>query len=285
MNKIQCETPSFQNTPHRLPDAISIVIPLYNEAGNIHHLVEEIIEALEQAHGCLKQYEIILVNDGSDDNSGEIITGLEAQNKTIIAIHHASNYGQSRAIHSGISKANFDWIVTLDGDGQYDPTDILKLVSHLQNTQQLDSKSSVVIMGQRRQRQDSHLKQLSSRLANKIRRRILNDYSYDTGCSLKLFQRQEFLKLPYFDHIHRFLPALFQRQGLHIISLKVNHRPRQAGTSKYGFWGRLWVGLFDLIGVYWLIKRYQIIKFKSPIPAPSKEHSHTKQTARLKKEK
>ena len=255
----------------RLPNTqqldLSIVIPLKNEAESISGLIAEIIQTLVEetspAATPIKTFEILLINDGSEDNTAELIDELAAKNKFISAIHHQAHYGQSRAIHSGVSQAQYEWVLTMDGDGQNDPEDIQKLVSTLLEQQQTQvNNNRLLVIGQRRVRRDSLVKRLSSQLANTIRRRVLKDFTRDTGCSLKLFQRQEFLFLPYFDHIHRFLPALFQRQGVHVIAVSVNHRPRIAGYSKYGLWGRLWSGIVDLIGVYWLIRRYQIPRIK-----------------------
>jgi len=243
---------------------ISIVIPLKNEAGNIPNLVKEIIEKLSSSQTHVENFEILLIDDGSDDNSKEIIDAIVAENQFIVAIYHQHNYGQSRAIHSGVTHSQYEWIITMDGDGQNDPVDISKLIATLLAHQQSKPEENrLVIIGQRRLRHDSHLKRLSSYLANTIRRHILNDYTRDTGCSLKLFKRQDFLQLPFFDHMHRFFPALFQRHGLHIVSVSVNHRPRLSGYSKYGLWDRLWVGIVDMIGVYWLMHRYKIPKIKT----------------------
>jgi len=244
-----------QNRIYKYDTAVSIVIPLYNEEANISAQVEELRNCLIPS---LQQFEILLIDDGSSDQTAEIIDSLSTKLADTTAIHHADNYGQSRAIHTGATAAQFSWVISIDGDRQYDPADILKLISTLEEYSQVNPQiEKVVIMGKRLYRQDSFFKRLSSKLANNIRQWILKDYNHDTGCSLKLFRREDFLQLPYFDHMHRFLPALFQRQGTHMISLGVNHRARQAGISKYGFWNRFGVGIIDLFGVFWLIKRYR----------------------------
>lgn len=231
---------------------LSVVVPVYNEADNIASMIEEIQVALDDR----LNYEIIYVDDGSTDATPSRLADLALARPRLRVIAHRSNCGQSRALRTGVMAARARWIATLDGDGQNDPADIPELWAVLQN---LDRPADhCMIAGYRRKRQDSRLKRMSSKIANGIRRRLLRDNTPDTGCGLKLFGREIFLSLPYFDHMHRFLPALVQREGGRVISVEVNHRPRVRGVSKYGVRNRLWVGIVDLCGVLWLQRRSRL---------------------------
>jgi dolichol-phosphate mannosyltransferase len=236
--------------PSATTPLLSVVIPIFNEADNIELLLNEIKVALANS----LTYEIIVVDDGSHDASWQCLQDLAKKSvQSVKILRHQRCYGQSVAILTGVKAAQAPWIATLDGDGQNDPADILHLVTAL-----AESKNNVniqLIAGFRRQRQDRWLKRISSHLANKIRRWLLRDNTMDTGCGLKLFSREAFLTLPHFNHMHRFLPALFLRQGGEVITVAVNHRPRQRGNSKYGLFDRLWVGIVDLFGVMWLQRR------------------------------
>src|SRR5580658_10742483 len=225
---------------------LSVVIPARNEAPNIAPLVAEIRAALD---GRL-DYEIIYVDDGSSDDTASVIRGLARDFPRLTLVRHARSCGQSAAIRSGVKAARAPWIATLDGDGQNDPADITSLWA-LRG----DGAAPRMIAGERRRRRDSWSKRISSRWANRIRRRLLRDATPDTGCGLKLFPRALFLELPYFDHMHRFLPALVLREGGTVRSVPVNHRPRQRGVSKYGVFDRLAVSIADLAGVLWLRRR------------------------------
>ena len=227
---------------------LSIVIPVRNEAGNIAPLVAEIGAALD----ALLDYEIVYVDDGSDDASAAEIGRLQRQRPHLRLVRHAVSCGQSAAIRSGVKAARAPWIATLDGDGQNDPADIPQL---WQIALEAPPGPPLLIAGQRRRRRDSWSKRRASRIANAVRRRMLNDDTPDSGCGLKLFPRALFLGLPYFDHMHRFLPALVLREGGVVRSVPVNHRPRARGASKYGVFDRLWVGIVDLFGVLWLRRR------------------------------
>lgn len=231
--------------------SLSVVVPVHNESQNIISLVEEIHGALDQ----LLAYEIIYVDDGSTDNTYEKLNeaGYKWQNMRVV--RHRNNCGQSTALCTGVRAAYSDWVVTLDGDGQNDPADIPKLWDKCTSS---GSHENLIICGYRRRRQDTWLKRISSRLANRFRQFILKDATPDTGCGIKLFSRTAFLKLPYFDHMHRFLPALFLRQGGSVISVEVNHRPRTRGQSHYGMTNRLWIGLVDTFGVAWLQRRMKL---------------------------
>jgi len=228
---------------------LSVVIPVRNEAENILPLLAEIHSALE-GRG---EYEIVYVDDGSTDATPKVLAEAQARYPRLRVLAHAESCGQSAALVTGFRAARGDWIATLDGDGQNDPADIPKLLAvrdrerHLANLQ--------LVAGYRKKRQDTWLKRFSSRVANGVRSGLLGDATPDTGCGLKLILRSAVLELPTFDHMHRFLPALIQRNGGATLSVEVNHRPRTRGTSNYGMFDRLWVGIVDLFGVMWLQRR------------------------------
>ncbi len=230
---------------------LSVVVPVYNELDNIESLLHEITAAVEPLN---IEYEVLYVDDCSTDGSIELLHDLRTVNTRLRVLQHQQRSGQSTAICSGIRAARGLWIVTLDGDGQNPPADIATLWSHPQR----QSTEIGMLAGWRKSRHDDWLKRLSSRIANSVRSAILGDATPDTGCGLKLFQRQLFLELPYFDHMHRFLPALIRRAGYQVMSVPVSHRSRQRGVSKYGLNNRLWAGLVDLAGVYWLKRRSRI---------------------------
>ncbi len=224
---------------------LSVVIPVYNESENLEPLVQQVFGALTDR----VEFELVLVDDGSSDDSGSVLSRLRDE-FGIVVVTHPRNAGQSAALCTGIAAASGTLIATLDGDLQNDPADIPKLLEVVQG-----AAEPVLVAGNRVNRRDSFIRRLSSRVANGIRQWALKDNCPDTGCSLKLFRRHDFLLLPQFDHMHRFLPALFASQGVGIINVPVNHRPRQAGVSKYGVGNRLWVGIVDMLGVRWLRKR------------------------------
>lgn len=226
---------------------LSVVIPVLNEADCIAGLLDETDVQLADR----LDYEIIVVDDGSTDNSAAILADCRRRYSRLRILRHRQCYGQSAALASGISAARAPWIATLDGDGQNDPADIMKLYRAMEKS----PDSVQLIAGERRQRHDSLLRRTSSWIANHVRAALLNDATLDTGCGLKLLPREVFLALPQFSHMHRFLPALVQRHGGEVLSVEVNHRPRQHGTSKYGVMNRLWVGIIDLFGVWWLQRR------------------------------
>lgn len=237
------------------PLELSIIIPVYNEVDNVNQLYQEILATL--SHEAYR-FEVIFVDDGSQDGTFERLQTMAADNASLRVLRHKKNEGQSAAIVSGSRAARYAMLLTLDGDGQNDPADIPRLMAAWPNQQ-------TVIFGHRKRRDDNYLRQLSSKIGNGVRAWLLQDDCPDTGCSLKLFPREAFLSLPHFNHLHRFLPALFKRAGYQTINLPVNHRPRLHGRSKYGVMNRLFVGIYDLIGVRWLIKR--------PC-APEVEHDH-----------
>ncbi len=224
---------------------LSVVIPIYNEGENLEALVGQVYAALDPEI----RFQLVLVDDGSTDGSQQALQHLQGE-FAITVVTHPVNAGQSAALCSGIAAATSELIATLDGDLQNDPADIPKLLAVARQ-----SSSPVLVAGNRTERQDSFVRKASSRIANGIRRWALGDGCPDTGCSLKIFRRGDFLLLPQFDHMHRFLPALFAAQGVGIVNVPVNHRPRQAGVSKYGVGNRLWVGITDMLGVRWLKRR------------------------------
>ncbi len=237
------ETPSREGeTP-----AVSIVIPVRNEAGNIAPLVSEISAAL--APGT--RYEIVYVDDGSTDATPAELSALRASRPWLRQIRHAASCGQSAAIRTGVLHARAPIVVTLDGDGQNDPVFIPALIAALE----AGAPRLGLIAGQRVGRQATGFKKFQSRIANGVRGAILRDGARDSGCGLKAFGREVFLALPYFDGLHRFLPALIRREGHDIGYVDVIDRPRRAGVSNYGMWDRLWIGILDLAGVWWLIRR------------------------------
>jgi len=228
---------------------LSVVIPVFNEHENIGPLLDEISRAIHPG----VHYEIIAVDDGSTDVTADILTKLCAVNPLLRVLRHPINRGQSAALLTGVAAARSPWVLTLDGDGQNDPQDIGRLLTACNEDGFL--KLDRLITGLRRQRNDNFVRRASSRVANAVRARLLRDDCPDTGCGLKLFPRDIFLALPHFDHMHRFLPALFRSHGCRVIAVDVNHRPRLRGASKYGVFDRLWVGIVDLIGVMWLQRR------------------------------
>ena len=231
---------------------LSVVIPVCNEEESIGTLINEITHALDGQY----QHEIIVIDDGSTDNTLEVLLKIKQDLSTLRIIKHLKNSGQSTAVRTGVQHAKSNWIATLDGDGQNDPADIPNLYSELVDNQ--NSDPWLVVAGYRKKRKDTWLKRISSKYANGIRDKLLRDGTPDTGCGLKIFARDSFLALPYFDHMHRYLPALFQRQGGRVVSVEVNHRYRTQGTSKYGFHNRLWVGIVDILGVRWLQNRARL---------------------------
>ena len=228
---------------------ITVVVPIYNEAENIEPLIKEIFEATEN----LPVSEVVYVDDASTDGSWDVLKGLRTKYPPLRIIRHKNNSGQSAALLTGIKAAGNDFIVTLDGDGQNPPADINLLWEAYQRHK--DNLPRLAVMGERNKRNDNWIRRISSRFANRLRASLLKDMTKDTGCSLKLFRRRDYLNLPYFDHMHRFLPALLMREGVQLIHVGVSHRPRTHGQSKYGTLDRALVGISDIRGVLWLQKR------------------------------
>jgi glycosyltransferase involved in cell wall biosynthesis len=227
--------------------AVSVVVPVRNEEANIAPLVGEIAAALDTKWS----FEIVYVNDGSTDGTEAELQRLMAQHAWLRRVHHKRSCGQSAAVRTGVRAARAPIVVTLDGDGQNDPSFIPALIRALE----AGAPHVGLIAGQRVGRKASGFKKLQSRIANGVRNAVLRDGTRDTGCGLKAFRRDVFLALPYFDGLHRFLPALVRRDGYAIGYVDVVDRPRHAGVSNYGLWDRLWVGILDLAGVWWLIRR------------------------------
>lgn len=226
---------------------LSVVVPVFNERDNIPPLLSEIVAALRGR----VDFEIVYVDDASTDDSRIVLRAGKATYPELRVLQHITQSGQSAAIRTGVKAARGSWIATLDGDGQNDPADIPKLLA-----MRAESPDTIKLFaGWRVTRKDSASKRFGSRIANAIRRRLLRDDTPDTGCGIKLFERVSFLDLPYFDHMHRYLPALMQRAGWQVLSVPVNHRPRSAGISKYNNLNRALVGIADLRGVGWLIRR------------------------------
>ena len=228
---------------------VSVVIPVCNEQDNVLPLAREIHAALAGRY----RHETIFVDDGSTDGTAAAVLAARADGLPgVRLLRHAVRSGQSAAVATGVRAARAPWIATLDGDGQNDPADIPKL---LDRAGEAGSSRLRLVMGNRTTRRDTWLRRLSSRIANGVRGRLLRDGTPDTGCGIKVFDRAVFLDMPRFDHMHRFMPALFQREGYEVVSVPVNHRERTRGQSKYGLHNRLWVGIVDLFGMMWLIRR------------------------------
>ena len=226
---------------------VSIVVPVRNEADNVAPLIDEIAAALDGRWN----YEIIYVNDGSTDATGERLETLMREHRNLRQIRHTSSSGQSAAVRTGVRGARGAIVATLDGDGQNDPAFLPDLIGAIER----GGERIGLAAGQRVGRKDTGFKRFQSRVANGVRNTILRDGTRDTGCGLKAFRRDVFLSLPYFDGLHRFLPALVRREGYDIAYVDVTDRPRRAGVSNYGFFDRLWIGIMDLAGVWWLIRR------------------------------
>jgi dolichol-phosphate mannosyltransferase len=239
---------------------VSIVVPVRNEAENIGPLIAEIAAALD---GRWK-YEIIYVNDGSTDATAERIAAIMKQRENLRQISHATSSGQSAAVRSGVRAACGAIVATLDGDGQNNPAFLPDLISAIEK----GGERVGLVAGQRVGRKDTGFKKIQSRIANGVRNGILRDGTRDTGCGLKAFRREVFLMMPYFDGLHRFLPALVRREGYDIAYVEVTDRPRRSGVSNYGFFDRLWIGIMDLAGVWWLIRR------KKPTPVATEVMSN-----------
>ncbi|HMK78525.1 MAG TPA: glycosyltransferase family 2 protein [Xanthobacteraceae bacterium] len=232
-------------TPTSAP-AVSVVVPVRNEAENVGPLTQEIAAALSGRW----TFELIFVNDGSTDGTQAALVALKREHSWLRQIKHEASCGQSAAVRSGVAAARAPLVATLDGDGQNDPSFIPALLAAVEQGANVG-----LAAGQRVGRRDGGFKRFQSRIANGVRAAILRDGTRDTGCGLKAFRRDAFLALPYFDGLHRFLPALFRRDGHAVAYVDVIDRPRRHGVSNYGMWDRLWVGILDLAGVWWLIRR------------------------------
>ncbi|MDN3557932.1 glycosyltransferase family 2 protein [Halomonas maura] len=236
---------------------ISVIIPARDESGNLPSLLDEIADAL-----AALDHEVLVVDDGSRDGSWALLEARAAEDARLRPLRHIESAGQSTAVWQAGHAARGEWLATLDGDGQNDPADLPALIGRA------CQGDVTLVAGHRTRRHDDWLKRVSSWVANGVRARLLKDATPDTGCGLKVIRREAFLRLPYFDHMHRFLPALIQAQGGRCVSLPVNHRPRGAGRSHYGLNNRLWAGLIDMVGVMWLRHRSRL---PAPLEAPHRE--------------
>ncbi len=233
------------NAKNANPD-VSIVVPVFDESGAAPTLAREIAAAFAG-----RNFEIVFVNDASRDDTAARLTALKGEIPQLRVLSHAKNAGQSRSVRTGVLGARGAIVVTLDGDGQNDPADAPRLVDRLA----AGPETLALVGGERVKRQDSWSKRYASRFANGVRQKLLKDNATDTGCGLKVFRREAFLRLPYFDHLHRYLPAMMMREGYETAFEPVNHRARETGASKYTNFGRLKASFSDLIGVMWLQSR------------------------------
>jgi dolichol-phosphate mannosyltransferase len=232
--------------------ALSVVVPVFNEEGNVAPLVGEIVAALRgRAPSDGGDFEIVYVDDDSKDDTLARLLALKGEVPELRVLHPQAQAGQSTALRNGVKAARGQWLATLDGDGQNDPADIPKLLAERAKA----PPEVKLFAGWRVDRKDSGSKRIASKLANAIRSRMLHDATPDTGCGIKLFEREAFLELPHFNHMHRYLPALMQRAGYRSVSVPVGHRHRATGVSKYNNLNRALVGISDLRGVAWLIRR------------------------------
>jgi dolichol-phosphate mannosyltransferase len=246
--------------PLRAVPEIAVVIPARDEADNVGPLLADVRAALDDR----VDYEVVFVDDGSEDATPEVLRELARTFPRLRWVRHRTSCGQSAAIATGVRLARAPWIVTLDGDGQNDPADIPTVLEARDSHVERGAVANLLVNGRRARRRDSWLKRVSSKIANGVRRRVLGDDTVDTGCGLKLFPREVFLGLPFFDHMHRFLPALVRRGGGEIVSVPVGHRERRHGRSHYGVHNRLWTGIVDMLGVFWLQRRAKLPVIAGP---------------------
>ena len=243
---------------------ISVVVPVHNESGSIAPLVAEIVAALTP----VSRFEVVYVDDGSSDETAQALEAARDAVPMLRVLRHQRRAGQSAAIRTGVLAARGTWIVTLDGDGQNDPADIPALLHRAMASALARGDDRVLVNGWRTTRRDPGFTRWQSNIANAVRGWLLRDGTPDTGCGLKVYPKSLYARLPYFDHMHRFMPALVTREGGEVLSVPVNHRPRTRGRSHYRFLNRLWVGVVDLAGVLWLTRR-------APIPDVQELPAHS----------
>jgi dolichol-phosphate mannosyltransferase len=256
------------SVPSQATIALSVVVPVHNERENIAPLVDEIVAALSG----IVPFEIVYVDDGSTDGTSVMLRQVQLRVPVVRVLTHDRSAGQSTAIRTGVLAAHGRWIATLDGDGQNDPADIPALLTQACSLSAQRGDDCVLIAGWRTNRKDSRRTRWQSTIANSVRSRLLGDGTPDTGCGLKVYARSTFLALPYFDHMHRFMPALVRRDGGTVLSVPVNHRPRTRGASHYGVWNRLWTGLVDMAGVVWLSRRARAPRVAERVGTPRDWH-------------
>jgi dolichol-phosphate mannosyltransferase len=247
-------TPTPAHSGHGASCDLSVVVPVHNERENIAPLIDEIVAALSD----VVPFEIVYVDDGSTDGTADALRIMQRTTPMLRVLRHERSAGQSTAIRTGVMAAHGRWIATLDGDGQNDPADIPALLTQACSLAAQRDDDRLLIAGWRTRRRDSRFTRWQSRVANAVRSRLLRDGTPDTGCGLKVYPRALYLALPYFDHMHRFMPALVRREGGTVESIPVRHRPRTAGRSHYGMTNRLWTGLVDMAGVMWLARRARV---------------------------
>jgi dolichol-phosphate mannosyltransferase len=246
-----------ESSPADGAPSVSIVIPVHNEAENIPMLADEIAAALKG-----RRFEAVFVNDGSSDDTETVLKKLGKTRPWLRQVKHAQSCGQSAAIRSGVRAARAPVVATLDGDGQNDPAFLPKLLVALES-----APPQVGLVNGRRLKRKGGFKRFQSAVANSVRAAVLRDDTRDTGCGLKAFRRDTYLALPYFDALHRFTPALIRREGFDVAYVEVVDRPRAHGKSHYGMWNRLWIGIVDLAGVFWLIRRRRRVPAVTEVPS------------------
>lgn len=267
-NLIDTAAPAFRAVQSPGPPAhaheLSVVVPVHDERENIAPLVREIVASLTD----VVSFEIVYVDDGSTDGTALALELMQQEVAHLRVVRHDTSAGQSTAIRSGVMAARGRWIATLDGDGQNDPADIPALLTQACSLAARRGDDRILVAGWRTERRDARLTRWQSRVANSVRARLLHDGTPDSGCGLKVYPRALFVRLPYFDHMHRFMPALVRREGGDVLSVPVNHRPRTHGRSHYGVLNRLWAGLVDMAGVIWLSRRAHAPRASELLRAP-----------------
>ncbi|MBL8551167.1 MAG: glycosyltransferase family 2 protein [Hyphomonadaceae bacterium] len=255
----------------------SIVIAVLNEAENVGSVCDETLRKLAP----VAPFEVVFVDDGSNDATPDILADIAARDGRVRLVRHDRRCGKSQAVRTGVLAARAAWVATIDGDGQNDPGDLVAMLQAAwaaNGGAEGGDKPPLVAGNRRGQRKDPWSRLAATRIANGLRAAVLGDHCPDTGCGMKAFPREAFLLLPCFEGMHRFLPALFQRYGHPLINVPVQHRPRMAGSSKYTNWGRALVGVFDLLGVIWLVRRTRAPGRVSEVEAAARERGEVERT-------